>query len=73
MMYRKRMIVLIVLKMCNYIIYYNFRFGKLISKYSIFYQVKNINLIILCEAYEVLSDPLRRAVYDQYGNIIWEK
>ncbi|VVC39642.1 Chaperone DnaJ, C-terminal,DnaJ domain,HSP40/DnaJ peptide-binding [Cinara cedri] len=42
-------------------------FGKLISTYSIFYQVKNINLIILCEAYEVLSDSLCRAVYDKYG------
>lgn len=46
---------------------YNFRFGKLVSKYSIANQVQDYDLITLCEAYELLSDPFRRALYDQYG------
>lgn len=50
-------------------IYYNFRFGKLISKYSIIDQIEDCSLIILCEAYEVLSVPLRRAMYDQFGEV----
>jgi len=38
----------------------------LITKYSITNQDQNCSLITLCEAYEVLSNSLRRAVYDQY-------
>lgn len=49
------------------ILYNNFRFGKLMSKYSITNQVQNNCLIMLCEAFEVLSDPFRRALYDKYG------
>lgn len=30
-------------------------------------QVQDHNLIILCETFEVLSDPFRRALYDKYG------
>lgn len=30
-------------------------------------QVQDHSLIILCEAFEVLSNPLRRALYDKYG------
>lgn len=44
-----------------------FRFGKLVSKYSLTNNVHDPNLIILCEAYEVLSDSFRRGLYDQYG------
>lgn len=53
--------------MCMSVINYDFRFGKLISKYSITNQVDDPNLIALCEAYEVLSDSFRRALYDLYG------
>lgn len=31
-------------------------------------QVRDSDLIALCEAYEILSDPFRRALYDQYGD-----
>lgn len=44
-----------------------FRFGKLVSKYSISSQVQDSRLIYLCEAYEVLSSPFRRILYDHYG------
>lgn len=37
------------------------------SKYSISNQVHERSLITLCESYEILSDPFRRALYDQYG------
>lgn len=37
------------------------------SKYSFSNQVYDHSLITLCEAYEVLSDPFRRVLYDQYG------
>lgn len=30
-------------------------------------KVENHCLIMLCEAYEVLSDPFRRAIYNEYG------
>jgi len=39
-----------------------FRFGKLVNG-----QIQNCCLVMLCEAYEVLSDPFRRAIYDEYG------
>ncbi|CAI6346963.1 unnamed protein product [Macrosiphum euphorbiae] len=37
-------------------------FGKLANS-----QIQNCCLVKLCEAYEVLSDPFRRAIYDEYG------
>lgn len=45
----------------------NYRFGIMSSKFAITNQVQNRDLIDLCEAYEVLSDPFCRALYDQYG------
>lgn len=48
-------------------VYYNSRYGKLVSKYSITNQTQDHNLIILCEAFEVLSDQFRRTLYDKYG------
>lgn len=69
MMYGERKRTFIIIKIHYYITYYNFRFGKLISKYSIIDQVKDRSLINLCEAYEVLSDPLRRAMYDQFDEV----
>ncbi|XP_060852444.1 dnaJ homolog subfamily B member 4-like [Rhopalosiphum padi] len=37
-------------------------FGKLVKS-----QVQNCCLVKLCEAYEVLSDPFRRAIYNEFG------
>jgi len=38
-----------------------------VSTYAVAEQARDGHLIGLCEAYEVLSDPFRRALYEEYG------